>query len=60
MDKKSQDRTEKLRRQIEPFASEEERRHAVENFRCWIAKLRDWDEENGWKLHIKISRRDLN
>ena len=43
---------------IEPFASEQERLEALDNFRKWIGKLEQWQE--GMCLKIRVTKRDLN
>jgi len=57
---KKRDKTEELRRKLEPFETEDERQEAVRSLRRWIAKLQDWDKDHDWKLKIRVSDRDLN
>jgi|GEM_PF-2093154 len=58
MDNKKQDKIRKLKQRLEPFASEQERKEALESFRNWIEKLEEWNNKPG--LSVRISERDLN
>ena len=58
MENKKQDKTRKLEQRLEPFASEKERLEALERFRNWVEKLKEWKSTQGLSVHI--SERDLN
>ena len=58
MTEKSGKLARRLASRIEPFASEQERLEALDNFRKWIGKLEQWQE--GMCLKIRVTKRDLN